>query len=142
MWQGRAVSDDQRPTPKPSKISHIDINDDCLGRQPANCKTVHQTSVALAIDRPPAVRTQLRFAILAGSVGDPERASWQDGEGGRLERFIQEVAVEVVTSAAVSYRARCVRAFEWRMRRKARLEEETSTPIASRTRGARTPAAT
>jgi len=33
MWQDTAVSDDQRRTPKPNEISHIDINDNCLGRQ-------------------------------------------------------------------------------------------------------------
>jgi hypothetical protein len=48
---------------------------------------------------------QLRFAILAEYDRDQERASWQDGEGGRLERFIQEIAVEVVTSAEISYQA-------------------------------------
>jgi hypothetical protein len=39
MWQYRAVSDDQRPAEKPSKISHIGIDDVCLGRQPANSLT-------------------------------------------------------------------------------------------------------
>jgi hypothetical protein len=95
--------------------------------------TVHQTRVDLSLDRPPAGRRkaaqaafgadQLRFAILAGHVHD-ERASWQDGEGGRLERFIQEIAVEVVTSAEFSYRERCVHEFEWRAQRKATLEED------------------
>jgi hypothetical protein len=66
--------------------------------------TVHQTVVALSLDRPPAGRRktaqaasdpdQLRFAILAGHDRE-ERASWQDGQGGRLERFVQEIAVEV-----------------------------------------------
>jgi hypothetical protein len=45
MWQDTAVSDDQRRTPKPNEISHIDINDNCLGRQPANCKTVYTSSI-------------------------------------------------------------------------------------------------
>ena len=53
-----------------------------------------------------------------------ERASWQDGEGGKLEQFIQEIAVEVVSSAEISYRESCVRQFEWRVKRKAQLEEE------------------
>jgi hypothetical protein len=43
--QDRAVLDDQRPAPKPNKISHIDINDDYLGRQEANCKTVYTSSI-------------------------------------------------------------------------------------------------
>jgi len=45
MGQDRAVSDNQTPTPKPNKISRIDIIDDCLGRQPANCKTVYISSI-------------------------------------------------------------------------------------------------
>jgi hypothetical protein len=89
--------------------------------------------VALSLDRPPAGRRkaaqaasgpdQLRFAIIAGHVRE-DRASWQGGEGGRLERFIQEIAVEVVTCAEISYRERCVDEFEWRVRRKATLEED------------------
>jgi hypothetical protein len=47
---------------------------------------------------------QLRFAILGRYDRDQVRACWQDGEEGRLERFIQEIAVEVVTSAEISYR--------------------------------------
>jgi hypothetical protein len=45
MGQDRAVLDSQRQTPKPNKISQIDINDACLGRQPANCKTVYTSSI-------------------------------------------------------------------------------------------------
>ena len=45
MGQDRAVSDNQTSTPKPNKIGHIDIIDDCLGRQPANCKTVYASSI-------------------------------------------------------------------------------------------------
>jgi hypothetical protein len=95
--------------------------------------TVHQTCVTLSLDRPPEGRRkaahaasgpdQLRFGILAGH-DRVERRFWQDGEGGRLERIIQEIAVEVVTSAEISYRERCVHEFEWRVRRKASLEED------------------
>lgn len=96
--------------------------------------TVHQTSVPISLDRPSAgrkgagagaaARDQLRLAIRAGFNSDPERASWQDGEGSRLERFIQEIAVEVVTSAEIGYRKNSVFAFEWRDQRKAQLEED------------------
>jgi hypothetical protein len=51
------------------------------------------------------------------------REQTQDGEGDRIERFIQEIAVEVVTSAEISYRENCVQEFEWRVRRKATPEE-------------------
>jgi hypothetical protein len=94
--------------------------------------TIHQTRVAVSLDRPPTGRRKaaraaqgpdrLRFAILAGYDRE-DRASWEDGEGGRLERFIQEIAVAVVTAAEISYRESCVSAFEWRAQRKADLEE-------------------
>jgi hypothetical protein len=65
---------------------------------------IHQTSLALSLDRPPAGRRkaageggggpdQRRFAVLTGYDGQ-ERMAWQDGEGGRLERFVQEIAVK------------------------------------------------
>lgn len=44
--------------------------------------------------------------------------------GGRLESLIQEIAVEVVTTAEINYRERCVREFDWRVQRKAQLEAE------------------
>jgi hypothetical protein len=73
-----------------------------------------------------------KFAALWGAFGCTVQASWQDGEGGRLERFVPEIAGEVVTGAEMSYssRQRCFRGFEWRVQRKARLEEEgASTPM-------------
>jgi hypothetical protein len=45
MRQDRALSNDQRPTPQPNKINQIDIDDDCLGRHQANCKTVYTSSI-------------------------------------------------------------------------------------------------
>ncbi len=96
---------------------------------------IHQTGVAVSLDRPPAGRTkaagqgrdgpdQLRFAIVNRYDRDQVRTSWQDGEGGRLERYIGDIAVELATAAEVSYRESCVREFEWRVQRKAGLEEE------------------
>jgi hypothetical protein len=65
------------------------------------------------------------------------QASWQDGEGGRLERFVPEIAGEVVTGAEISY------SYRQRVQRKARLEEEGRVNTNSRsTRRARTAAAT
>lgn len=96
---------------------------------------IHQTCVFVSLDRSSAARgrgtgqgrdgaDQLRFAILARYDRDQVRASWRDGEGGRLESFIGEIAVEVVTTAEISYRESRVGVFEWRVRRKAQLEEE------------------
>lgn len=98
---------------------------------------VHQTRVPVSLDRPPAGRNssrggkqedagidRLHFAIRAPYDRDREQLSWQDGEGGRLESLIQDIAIEIVTAAEVNYRERCVRDFEWRVQRKAQLEEE------------------
>jgi hypothetical protein len=97
--------------------------------------TIHQTSVAILLDRPPkgcdkgagkgiGSPDPLRFAILVGYDREQERVGWQDGEAGRLESLIQEIAVEVVTSAELSYRDSCVRQFEWRVKRKAQILED------------------
>jgi hypothetical protein len=55
-------------------------------------------------------------------------ASLRQGEGPRgvrdPQRSIPEVAVEVVTSAEIRYREGRVRASEWRVRRRAQLEDE------------------
>ena len=88
------------------------------------------------------------FAALWGAFGYTVQAFWQDGEGGRLERFVPEIAGEVFparrsATATASYRQRCFRGFEWRVRRKARLKEEGRVNTNSRsTRRARTTAAT
>lgn len=108
------------------------------GREARNISIkVHQTRVAASLDRPPMGRSssrgakqedagidRLRFAMRAPYDYDREQMSWQDGEGARLESLIQDIAVEVVTAAEVNYRERCVRDFEWRVQRKAQLEEE------------------
>ena len=96
---------------------------------------IHQTSVAISLDRPLKGRgkdaskgnsgtASLRFAILLGYDHEQERAAWQDGEAGRLESLVQEIAVEVVTSAEISYRESCIREFEWRVKRKTQIEED------------------
>jgi hypothetical protein len=55
-----------------------------------------------------------RPMLLARYDRDQVRASWREGEGGRLESFIGEIAVEVVTTAEIIYRESCVSAFEWK----------------------------
>jgi hypothetical protein len=66
----------------------------------------------------------VRIAIVAGYDRNQVRATWQDGDGRRLESFIGEIAVEVVTTAEICYRESCIRHVEWLVRRKAQLEEE------------------
>ncbi len=42
---------------------------------------------------------------------------------GTADKFIEEIAVEVVTTAEINCRANRIREFEWRVRRKEELEE-------------------
>jgi hypothetical protein len=96
---------------------------------------VHHATVFIKLDRATSPKTNrrgeatgksddaLRFAICRDYDRTVETAFWQDGEAGRIEDFIKDIAIEVITSAEVGYRATCVHAFEWRVRRKAELEE-------------------
>lgn len=96
---------------------------------------VHHATVFIKLDRATSPKTNrlsgatsksedaLRFAICRDYDRTVETAFWQDGEAGRIEDFIKDIAIEVITSAEVDYRATCVHAFEWRVRRKAELEE-------------------
>ncbi|MGB6396672.1 MAG: hypothetical protein WBF73_13420 [Bradyrhizobium sp.] len=100
--------------------------------------TVHQTTVSLTLDRPKLCRRgsgldhsreaskseTLRLAIVRGYEREQERAAWQDGENGRLESMMSEIAVEIVTTAEIGYREGCLREYEWRVERKSQLEEE------------------
>jgi len=97
--------------------------------------TVHHEIVFIKLDRATSPKTNrrgeatgktddaLRFAICRDYDRAVETAFWQDGEAGRIEDFIKDIAIEVITSAEIDYRATCVHAFEWRVRRKAELEE-------------------
>jgi hypothetical protein len=78
----------------------------------------HQTTVARALDRPKVSRRNadqdhgregsksetLRLAIVKGYQHEEERAAWQDGENGRLESMMSEIAVEIVMTAELNYR--------------------------------------
>jgi len=99
--------------------------------------TIHQTSMFLALDRPKQARKSaqedsgkasksepLRLAIVEGYERVEEMAAWQDGEEGPLEHRLAEIATEIVVAAVLRYREACHQAFEWRVKRKAGLEEE------------------
>jgi hypothetical protein len=70
------------------------------------------------------VDEKLSLSIVAGYGSDRELASWSDGEEGRIEKRLGEIAIEIVYRAEVSYREGVERRFEWRKERKAQLEEE------------------
>lgn len=78
------------------------------------------SSAKVAAERP---SNRLQLSILSGS---DERVvvSWQDGEAGRLESRLGDIAAEILTTAERSYRDGCVRRYQWRVERKTQLEEE------------------
>lgn len=66
----------------------------------------------------------LAVAILDAHHSDRELQSWQDGEGSPLEMQMTAVAIEVVLLAEAEYRNSEMRRYNWRVERKAELEEE------------------
>lgn len=68
---------------------------------------------------------KLSFSILESCYGSgKERLSWQDDDSGKIEARIAEVARELVLTAEVQYRESALRHYQWRVERKAELEEE------------------
>lgn len=70
----------------------------------------------------PSAQSPLRLSILI--EGEKERTGWQDGEAERLESLLSEIALEIVVTAELQYREAAIRSYEWRVKRKAQLEEE------------------
>lgn len=59
---------------------------------------------------------------------NPERISWEDGEGAPLETRVAEIAVELIATAEINYREACIRRHLWvtekRDALRERMEEE------------------
>jgi hypothetical protein len=64
------------------------------------------------------------LSIHEGPTTETALKTWQDGDGGKLETQMTEVAVEIVLIAEIRYRERAVGQYQWRVERKAELEEE------------------
>lgn len=67
---------------------------------------------------------KLRLDIKSYAAGELSRAFWQDGDGRRLESAIAEIATEIVVCGEIQYRNSAIGHYEWRVSRKAQLEEE------------------
>lgn len=68
---------------------------------------------------------KLSFSILESCYGsDKERLSWQDDDADKIEARIAEIARELILTAEVQYRESALRQYQWRVERKAELEEE------------------
>ena len=66
----------------------------------------------------------LRMSIVTSFSGGIERIGWSDGDQGRIESRMREIAIEVITTAEMQHREGEVRMHEWRIERKAEREEE------------------
>jgi hypothetical protein len=51
-------------------------------------------------------------------------STWQDEEGQKLEARMTEIAVQAILTAEIHYRDSALRHYQWRVKRKAELEEE------------------
>ncbi len=99
--------------------------------------TFYQQHVGIRLDRPkrPSRRgrteqgigfsdTKLCLSILDSIGSEKERVTWQDDEGGRLESCLAEIALQLILTAELQHRESAVRRYQWRVERKAELEEE------------------
>ena len=97
-----------------------------------------QQHVPISLDKPkrsnrrPAVLnaagessdTRLCLSILKGWGSEEAVSAWQDDDGQKLETRMTDIAVQVILTAEIQYRESALRKYEWRVERKAELEEE------------------
>lgn len=117
-------------------VSRIDAKASTRGQEAREIEvTVGQQHVVIRLDRPSVQRRGsrvptdpksdgLQLAILASYGSDEHRYAWQDSETSKIESQLADIAVEVVVCGELQYREGCVRSHEWRIERKAQLEEE------------------
>ena len=99
--------------------------------------TFYQQHVGIRFDRPKrpggrgrtergaeASDTKLCLSILESLGSDKERVSWRDEEGSRLESRLAEIAIQLILTAELQHRESAIRRYQWRVERKAQLEEE------------------
>ena len=77
-----------------------------------------------AANPPDADEAKLSLSILESTHSENERLAWQDDEQGKVETRITEIAIQIILAAELQYREGVIRSYEWRVQRKAELEEE------------------
>jgi hypothetical protein len=77
-----------------------------------------------AASSPEADEAKLSLSILESPHSENERIAWQDDEQGKVETRITEIAIQIILAAEMQYREGVIRSYEWRVQRKAELEEE------------------
>jgi hypothetical protein len=77
-----------------------------------------------AANSPDADEAKLSLSILQSPGSENERFAWQDDEQSKVETRITEIAIQIILTAELQYREDAMRSYEWRVQRKAELEEE------------------
>jgi hypothetical protein len=72
----------------------------------------------------PANDSSLCLSIRRDYRPESVMKTWLDNNAGKLETKLTEIAVEVILAAETEYREGAIRQHEWRIKRKAQLEEE------------------
>jgi len=78
----------------------------------------------MPLNSEPSSQDWLCLSILNGWRSEASMATWQDDDAQKLEVKMTDIAVQVILTAEIDYRESTTRHFEWRVRRKAELEEE------------------
>lgn len=84
---------------------------------------------------PSIPRERLRFEIHDSPSGDTARCAWEDDETSTLERKLDEIVVEIILAGELRYREYLEAVYEWRVKRRAELEEEVRRRSAEQARG-------
>ena len=81
-----------------------------------------RTRAEVSPEKPGVEKLNLHIKTSLGS--DHVRIAWQDGDAGPIERQLQDIAVELVVYGEIQYRESCELHHQWRITRRAQLEEE------------------
>jgi hypothetical protein len=68
--------------------------------------------------------TRLYLSILKGWGSEGVLATWQDDDVQKLEARMTDIAIQLVLTAEIKYRENALHGYQWRIQRKAELEEE------------------
>jgi hypothetical protein len=69
-------------------------------------------------------RERLRFQIVTRPGATDVRRSWEDSDGTKLEDQLDDIVVQLIIAGELQYRELVQSRYQWRLERKAELEEE------------------
>jgi hypothetical protein len=67
---------------------------------------------------------KLFLSILRGLGSGEKPAAWPDDDGSKIEERMTEIAVELILTAELQYRESAIHQYQWRVKRRAELEEK------------------